>query len=121
MGSAVASDNNFILEGSDLPNGQFGFFIASRTQGFVPNPNASQGNLCVIGNIVRFNQPGQLGMIANGTFQRQLPLDNFAEPPTFMVEVMSGDTWNFQFWHRDFVSGVGSTSNFTAGLEVLFE
>ena len=120
-GSAVASDNNFTLVASNLPDGQFGFFVASRTQGFIANPNSSQGNLCMLGNIARFRDPGQLGMIMNGAFSRQLPLDDFPEPPSFMVQVMAGDTWNFQLWHRDTVPGVGPTSNFTGGLEVLFE
>jgi hypothetical protein len=46
-------------------------------------------------------------------------LDNFPEHPTFGVSVVAGDTWNFQFWHRDMVDGT-SVSNFSNGLEILF-
>lgn len=119
-GSPVALDNDFTLTGSQLPDGVFCFFLASRTQGFVPNPNGSQGNLCVLGNIARFNFPGQLGQTANGMYSFQVPLDAVPEPPGLNTTVMAGESWNFQLWYRDFLS-TGPTSNFTQGLEVLFQ
>ncbi len=119
-GSAVAADNNFTLTGTQLPDGEFCFFLASRTQGFIANPNSSQGNLCVLGNIARFNFPGQFGQTANGMFSFQIPLDNVPEPPALSTAVVAGDTWNFQLWYRDFLP-TGPTSNFTQGLEVLFQ
>lgn len=119
-GSPVASDNDFTLTGSQLPDGEFCFFLASRTQGFIANPNSSQGNLCVLGDIARFNLPGQLGQTANGQYSLQIPLDMVPEPPLLNSTVMAGETWNFQLWYRDFLT-TGPTSNFTEGLEVTFE
>lgn len=120
-GSLTASDNNVLLVGSQLPEGEFAFFVASRTQGFFPNPNNSQGNLCVLGNIARFNAAGQLGQTANGEFQFQVPLNSIPEPPGLNTTVMAGETWNFQLWHRDLIPGQGPTSNFTSALEILFQ
>ena len=120
-GSLLVADDDFTVKGSQLPDGQFAYFICSRTQGFIANPNNSQGNLCVLGNIARFNQPGQVGAIAGGEFTFQVPLTNIPEPPAFGVSVMAGDTWNFQCWHRDWIVGQGATSNFTDGLEVTFQ
>lgn len=118
-GSSVAANNDFTVTASNLPTGQFAYFIASRTQGFVAGPGGSQGNLCVLGNIARFNRSGEVGAITGGQFQLQLPLGDFPEPAG-SVAVMAGDTWNFQCWHRD-SSSTGSTSNFTDGLSVLFQ
>ncbi len=35
------------------------------------------------------------------------------------ITLISGDTWNFQYWHRDSPAGVG-TSNFSVGLSVIY-
>ena len=112
--------NDFTLTDSQLPDGQFAYIVASRTQGFVPNPNNSAGNLCVVDSLARLNAPGQVGQTANGQFSFQVPLDDIPEPPRFNTVVMAGETWNFQLWHRDF-GATGSTSNFAEALEVLFE
>ncbi len=40
-------------------------------------------------------------------------------PSSVPIVIMAGDTWNFQCWHRDTPSGIGS-SNFSNGLSVMF-
>ena len=40
--------------------------------------------------------------------------------PTGAVAASAGDTYSFQTWFRD-SSPAGPTSNFTNGLEILFE
>ncbi|MGK0217616.1 MAG: hypothetical protein ACI9HE_001094 [Planctomycetota bacterium] len=119
-GSSVVADNDLLITASQLPDGQFAYLLASRTQGFVANPGGSQGNLCVLGDIARFNRAGEVGAIAGGSFALQMPLGDFPEPPTNGVSVLAGDTWNFQCWHRDFVNG-SPTSNFTDAVEVDFQ
>jgi hypothetical protein len=114
-GSGVVATNSFTATASGLPNGQFAFFIASTTQGFVPMPNASQGNLCLGGNIARFN--AQVGMVAGGQYSRALNLMAFPQNPS--APVLPGQTWNFQCWHRDLVGGA-PTSNFTDAISVVF-
>jgi hypothetical protein len=118
-GSAVAADNDVTLTGSGLPNGQFAYFIASQAQGFIPGPGGSQGNLCLANPIARFNS--LVGAINGGAFSAQVNLTSFPAPPTFNHQVVAGETWHFQCWHRDVVAGVGNTSNFTDGLRVLFQ
>jgi hypothetical protein len=113
-------DNDVSLAASSLPLNAFGFFLTSRTQGFVANPGGSQGNLCLSGSIGRYVGPGQiqnsgaLGRIA-------LSIDLNAQPtPLGPIAVVAGDTWNFTAWYRDSVGGV-AVSNFADGLELNFQ
>ena len=56
MGSAVVAANSLALTADSLPLNAFGFFLVSQTQGTVPNPGGSQGNLCLGGQIARFSK-----------------------------------------------------------------
>jgi len=117
-GSASVASNNFTVTASDLPTSQFGIFVTSMDQGFVPNGGgSSNGNICLGGVIGRFFMPSQiLSTGGAGEFSLSLPLGSFPQGNGF-VAVMPGETWNFQAWHRD---GVGQGSNFTDGLSVMF-
>ncbi|MEM1450286.1 MAG: lectin-like protein [Planctomycetota bacterium] len=118
-GSTTVSTNSFNLVADGLPNSTFGFFITSQTQGFVANPGGSQGNICVGGAVGRFQMQVQ-NTGATGSITIPADLTAFPNPSMGTVAVMPGDTWNFQAWHRDSVGG-GATSNFTNGLEVVFQ
>jgi hypothetical protein len=114
IGSDVVADNDLTLYANQLPVGIFGYYLASETQGFVQNPGGSDGNLCLAGKIGRFvkqvaksDANGEISIVVDLT---QIPV----APP---VAVIAGETWNFQCWYRD----VGNTSNFTDGLEILFQ
>jgi hypothetical protein len=118
-GSAAVASNDVTLTADDLPLNAFGFFLTSRTQGFTANPGGSQGNLCLGGSIGRYVGPGQI-QNSGGTGSISLVLDLAQTPtPTGLVAVVPGETWNFQGWHRDAVSG-SATSNFTNGLSIAF-
>ena len=119
FGTTAISDNDVTLTASNLPVAQFGIFVTSLTSGFTPN--VGSGNLCVDGNIGRYQQPGQIQQVdANGEFS--LTIDLTAMPQgTVPVAVMPGETWYFQAWHRDFSAGGGNTSNLTDGLEITFQ
>ena len=120
VGSALAANNDVTLEANDLPLNSAGFFLTSPTQGFVPNPGGSQGNLCLFGSIGRYVGPGQIqDSGASGTIALSLDLTQHPTPTGF-VTVMPGQTWNFQAWYRDSVMG-NATSNFTNGLEIAFQ
>ena len=114
-GDLTASSNDLALTASGLPDGQFAFFIGSQFQGFIPNPNNSQGNLCVVGTIARF--VGQLGQVSGGVFFIDVDLTSI--PVTPSVAVMAGETWNFQCWHRDL--DPVPTSNFTDAVSITFQ
>ena len=119
IGSTLVSTNDVTLQVSDLPLFVFGFFIASRTQGFVQNPGGSTGNLCLGGAIGRYVGPGQIQQTnGQGMFSLSIDLANVPQPLGF-VAVQPGETWSFQAWHRDSAAGQ-ATSNFTTGLEVTF-
>lgn len=122
LGSADLSinANRLTLVADDLPTNQFGIFFTGRTQGFVANPGGSVGNLCVSGSIGRFRGPGQiLDSGAAGRIELGLDLALTPEGAGF-VQVLAGETWNYQAWFRDVAAGGAATSNFSDGLEVQF-
>ena len=115
-GSTLASANDVTLQASGMPAGQFGFFLNSQTPGFIGNPGTSQGNLCLAGNIGRYN--GDI-FLSDAAGTSSLTLDLSMTPtPMGLTAIMAGETWHFQAWFRD-VNPV-PTSNFTDGLEILF-
>ena len=115
-GSLLAADNDVTLVATNLPQNQFGYFIGGQTQGFIPNPGGSMGNLCLGGTIgrfiiqIRFSGP-------EGSFS--IPLDIANLPPPLNSAVQPGETWNFQSWFRD--KNPNTTSNFTDGLAITFQ
>jgi hypothetical protein len=119
-GSRTASANDVTLTAAHVPTNAFGFFLTSRTQGLVVGPGGSQGNLCLAGSIGRYVGPGQIqNSGAAGSFSLVLNLTQ-TPTPTGLVGIVSGETWNFQGWHRDAVGGM-ATSNFTNGVSVAFQ
>ncbi len=118
-GSTTIAANDLTLGADNLPVNSFGFFITSQAQGFVMNPGGSQGNLCLSGAVGRYVGPGQVQQ-AGASGRIELLIDLTMVPqPNGSASVLAGDTWNFQAWYRDAVSGV-PTSNFTDGLQVDF-
>lgn len=117
-GSMSAAANDVELTASGLPPTQFGIFVTSRTQGFVPmGGGTSNGNICLGGAIGRFNRPGEiLATGGSGTITLSLDLTNIPQG-NGSVTAMAGESWNFQAWHRD---SVGLGSNFSDGLEIAF-
>lgn len=115
---STETDLNFLrLEAADMPLGQFGYFLASMTQGLVQQPGNSQGNLCLGGAIARYT--GSV-FSTGATGAADMTIDLAAIPaPTGSVSVLAGETWNFQGWFRD--ANPAPTSNFTTGLSVDFD
>jgi len=118
-GLPLAAHGSLQLGAALLPQHSFGFFLASRTQGFTAGVPNSQGHLCLAGSIGRFVGPGQIQNAgASGAFS--LAIDLAALPtPTGPVTVQVGETWHFQAWFRD--ANPNPTSNFTDALRVLFQ
>ncbi|QDV05809.1 hypothetical protein Poly30_13120 [Planctomycetes bacterium Poly30] len=119
-GSPVASINDAMLAGADLPPLAFAFFLASPIQGFAANPGGSAGNLCLAGPIGRYVGPGQIQQ-STLAGSASLSIDLNATPsPTGFIRIQAGDTFHFQCWFRD-SSPSGPTSNFTDGIQVVFQ
>ena len=119
FGSSLVADDNLTLTATGLPANQFGIFVTSTTQAFLPGAGGtSNGNLCLGGSLGRFSQPNQiLSSGVNGEFSLSPSLTMFPQGAGF-VTVAAGETWSFQAWYRD---PVGLGSNFTNGVEVTFQ
>ncbi len=115
FGSTFVADNFVDLTSSAMPVNQFGYYITSQTQGFVPFPGGSQGNLCLSGSIGRYSNnimsSGSAGSITLSIDLTNTPL------PSGPTTIAPGETWNWQMWHRD----VGGKSNFSDGISILFQ
>ena len=109
-GSTAVAANDVTLVGEWLPPGEFGYFLASETQGFFVPPG-SQGFLCLGGTIGRFSQPGQIIQGPGGMLAVDLTLMPVSPP----MPVLPGETWHFQCWYRD-----GASSNLTDAVRVQF-
>lgn len=114
IGSAVADANQLELVATDLPRFSFGFFVGSRTQGFVVGPGGSQGNLCLGGAIARFLDSIES---SGGSGEIDFSIDLQSIPLTPVVPAQAGETWSFQLWYRDV--NPQNTSNYTDGVQLL--
>ena len=118
LGSPRAQDNDLTLQARGLPVNVPGYFIASRTSGFVSRPGSSAGNLLLGGTIGRLIESMSM---TDGSGRASSRLNLQAIPmPDNTVAASAGQTWYVQFWHRD-TSSNGSTSNFSRGLEITFQ
>ena len=119
LGTTAIFLDDLTLTARSLPNDSFGYFITSRTQGYVFPVGGSQGALCVLGLVGRYVGPGQI-MSSGKTGSFTLPVSVSSMPtPSGVVVASPGETWNFQAWHRDVVGG-SVTSNFSSGLSITF-
>ncbi|MFT5732891.1 MAG: PAS domain-containing protein [Planctomycetota bacterium] len=115
IGSPFLMDNDVTLHTDSLPNSVLGYYIVSVNEGFLANAGGGSGNLCVGASTGRY--AGNI-LSSGGSGSVELLIDVTSLPqPTGAVPILPGETWRFQFWHRD-TSGGGSTSNFSDGLRV---
>ncbi|MCP3914928.1 MAG: hypothetical protein GY711_05115 [bacterium] len=114
VGSLTAADNDVRLTANDLPPGQFGYFLAGQAQGMA-TPPGSQGVICMMGNIGRYDEVPEI--IQGPTGNLRINLNAIpVNPPQAAV---AGETWLFQCWYRD--NNPALTNNFTDGLSITFE
>ena len=102
-GSTLVAANNVTLDASQLPAGQFGYFLVSPLQNLAGfNPPGSSGLLCI--------GPAQIGRYNGNVGQGpsfSLMIDLTALPtPDGTESIMPGDTRYFTCWYRD-----GATNN----------
>jgi hypothetical protein len=117
MGVDQAGGYPLELTAAQMPANQFGIFLVSMTQDYVPMSGGSQGNLCLGGQVGGFKQDVK-NSGAVGTFA--LDVDTLVIPqPGGSVAIQPGETWNFQAWFRD--KNPKRTSNFTDGISILFQ
>ena len=109
-GSDCVTADSLVLTAASLPANAFGYFLASTTQGS-SNPPGSMGTLCLAGDIGRAVGGAILNSGAVGIIRTSTDL-TLPHPVLGMVQVMAGDTWNYQAWFRDSIGGA-ATSNFS--------
>ncbi|MEM6676039.1 MAG: hypothetical protein AAF726_24530 [Planctomycetota bacterium] len=118
-GSTSVSDNDLTIEARDLPRNAFGFALNAPDRGLLINPGGSSGNILLGGPVGRFQQAvassGPEGIITLDVDVTMIP-----RPSPQFVAIQPGETWRFQFWHRDSAGG-SATSNFTSAVEVTFD
>ena len=98
------------LESDNLPVGQFGFYLASPQQGFVPNLGGGQGNLCLGTPIVRLIV-APAGGVLNSGIAGQFRLRAHMPALPSVDRPSPGETWHFQAWFREPWAGSSNTSN----------
>ncbi len=113
-GSPIVDYDCLMLSVEGMPPGQFGYFLMSMSQGFVPLFGGSQGNLHLAFPIVRFSGD----ILLSDTNGRAMFSPSFSSLPQGTM-FQPGETWNFQMWFRD--SNPGPTSNTSNGLAITFE
>lgn len=111
-GSAVAAANDLTLVASNLPANQLGYFLGGTGQG-VFTPPGSAGPFCLGGAPLSRLRPAGLNTGANGTLTYRVRLTSV---PNFGA-IMSGDTFNFQAWHKEAAGG----SNLSDAISITFQ
>lgn len=120
IGDPVAANNAVSLFAERLPAGQFGLFVVSREPGFVTGLGGGQGNLCLGGTLGRYQRPGEIVQVSVlGAAGLAIDLTDIPQG-SVAASAQPGETWFFQFWHRDVVGGAQS-SNLADGVRVRFE
>lgn len=113
-GREEVAGNDLVLVGVNLPLDVYGLLLNSPNQTFVANAGGSAGNLCVGPDLGRHAK--QLENTAGtGLLNVRVDLTGLPRPNGVPHVVQPGETWNFQFWHRD-----GTTSNFTDAISITF-
>lgn len=111
-GSASIAGGALQLDVTNLPPAATGIFIMSQSTLALPNFSGSQGTLCVGLPLYRWGVGGAAS--AAGTVSY---LSDLADLPP-QVTILPGETWHFQYWHRDL--NPMPASNTSNGATVLF-
>lgn len=118
IGSPEVALNDVTLETTGLPQSTLGYYIVSAAEAYVVGVGGSDGNLCVGAGTGRY-AGNVLSSGMDGSVELLLDLSSIPQP-TGSVAVSAGETWRFQYWHRD-TNMSGPTSNFSRGIRVTFE
>ncbi len=120
VGSPFAANNTVTLTASQLPIGQFGYFLNGFAPGLFPGIPNTVGVMCLSGNQGRYNHASEIFLSnAAGIGSLVLVLD-LTDTPTNLgpVAILAGQSWYLQCWHR---GSAIMTSNFSNGLELQFQ
>ena len=112
----------------DLSNGppkQFTMLLIGSGTATISNPGSSQGDLCIVGGFFsRYKLDlGQISLA--GTFSTDISNSvsggpGFGIPDSNGSSILVGETWNFQYWHRNPPVAFG-TSGFSEAIAITFK
>ncbi len=112
---------NVRLTGTGLATNEFGYFLASQTQGPSIMPPGSHGTFCLGGPLLRIkpsiSNSGPYGNMLWDVDPRNVDSEGGSTPGYDIM--VSGQTWNFQLWYRD--QYLGHFSNFTNGVSITLQ
>lgn len=111
------------LDLSGAPAGEFTYLLVGASSGVVNNPAGSLGDLCLVGGFLsRYKL--DLGAISTaGTYSVDISSSasggpGFGIPDSGGASIQAGQTWNFQYWHRN---AGGAPSGFSEAIAITFE
>ncbi|QDV04791.1 hypothetical protein Poly30_02840 [Planctomycetes bacterium Poly30] len=113
FGSPFAMEENLGFDVTGLPPGTVGFLLTSRDRAQIPGLGGGAGDLCLGGMIARLSLYPQT---ADPSGNATVILDFHGLPAS--VQLVTGSTWSFQWWHRD--GGSSPTSNTSHAVELTF-
>ena len=110
------------LDLSSGPSGQFTYLLIGSGTNVISDPAGAVGDLCLVGgSLKRYRQ--DLGAISGaGTFSTDISDSasggpGFGLPNSGGASILVGETWNFQYWHRN---PAGAPSGFSEAVSVTF-
>ena len=115
VGPPSVSAGGFTLRADDAPPGVLGLFFYGAQEGNAP---LGDGILCMTGPTFRLGIPQQVSPDGSS-----IHVVDFTVPPAapgLPGEIAVGDTWRFQFWHRDPSGPLGSGFNLSSAVRVHF-
>ena len=118
-GSDILGDAWLRLSGSSLPTREFGYFLMSASQDFIPLFGGSEGNLCLGAPQYRLNRAAKGEVLYTGDSGTTELRPDLGDLPG-ELQFHPGQTWNFQLWFRDEASGK-QTSNTTDAVSLTWQ
>ena len=121
--SGCSLTGSVLLGLGNAPAGQFAYALIGNGNAKVTNPPGALGDLCVAGGSCLGRYAKDVALIsAGGTLS--LDLSNTISGgagfgiPTCGGNILPGQSWNFQFWHRN---PMGAPSGFSEAIGVTFQ
>jgi len=118
---SLSGPANLSLAGA--PAGQFAYALIGNGNAKVTDPPGALGDLCVAGGSCLGRYSKDVGQTSGaGTFSLELSNTLSGGPnfgiPTCGGNIQSGETWNFQFWHRN---PMGAPAGFSEAIAITFQ
>jgi len=121
--SSCTLSGTVTLDLANAPSGQFTYALLGDGNGIISQPPGAKGDLCVTGGSCLGRYAKDVGVISgSGTFSTDISNSISGGPnfgiPTCGGNIQSGETWNFQYWHRQ---PMGQPSTFSEAISVTFQ